>query len=1169
MRREYKVILIILMLVLAVFLTACDDLVGEAYRDASKRVKGTRSLPAYDESKVALKCNDGIWNGKEQGVDCGRACGKSCCRNGFHDKNLGECDIDRGVNCKNGCVWEKTNGPGGGKTLTIAIDPINTNILYTGTYPLTNNEFYPYDGGVYKSYDAGLTWQEKNKGIDNKEIWAMRIDPNNNNIIYAGSNDGDIYKSTDAAESWVKVKDKVDNFETIFSIEVDSENSNLVLAGSRYGRIYRSEDGGNSWETIYTEGSIEKGGVISSIHISPHYSNIIFATSGFMDVWDSNSDYGLFKSIDNGKTWTPITNGLEGNVNFGDTAFDPENENVVYAVNGLIGKEQGNIFKSDNLGESWSIINIPGGYPEFGGFTSIEIHYEQSNMMYVSGDGMTLLKSIDSGETWEYMTSGVMSSDNGGSFITGISLDPDNPNKIYVASYASGNFRSVNGGETWEEINNHLTFSYTKALAPDYSIRGGGGVYASSFTNGIHRTSGSLDWQRILNNNLGINGFARLATTPADINLIYGVGDLILTAGKTSTEEFRVSYDKGKNWQIITLPLLTTKFLTIVKDPTRVPVMRGGKNVFSMGAEVIATTEAHVFSAAIDSTNANTAYAATIDGGVYRTDDKGQTWNQKNNGLGGQTDIRTVAIDPLNSNKVYAGAVGDNPKVYYSNNKGELWQILNDDLTFTTISGHSQLQIHPDNKNKVYAGTWGGGTFMSTDAGKNWDRLGTDNWDAPFSPTCLAISPSDPNVIYACDRTSPQIWRHNNAGVDEGPHNWFPYYSFEEDEYMTTSAVAVHPTDSNKIDMAAFKPPIAHGGGLHLKDGGEIVDLGKDLPRSVLDIAINPSYPNIIYVTLHVHGVYKSINGGQTWKQLDDKGNGLPRTGFFDIDIDPMDTDIIYTAGLCGELPDYIMPQNLVPFILQKLGVIKNIDPNAKCGVYKSINAGEDWELVLETIGAATGIEIDGNDHNVLYVSDSSGGVWVSTNGGENWVQENTGGDGLDSLTMTSVKVKDDKVYASTQGSGVYAGQLTDDYSIVWDNQRSNKPKVHVFNMQINVDPQDNDIIYASAYPGGLFRSDDSGENWAGKNFATPSFISNDPNRKGYYAFAINPTNPENVVLCIFSKGCFISYDKRDTAVPFNTGLEIKDVYSIAFDPLGNYVYAGTNGGSVFRAKIE
>jgi hypothetical protein len=92
----------------------------------------------------------------------------------------------------------------------------------------------------------------------------------------------------------------------------------------------------------------------------------------------------------------------------------------------------------------------------------------------------------------------------------------------------------------------------------------------------------------------------------------------------------------------------------------------------------------------------------------------------------------------------------------------------------------------------------------------------------------------------------------------------------------------------------------------------------------------------------------------------------------------------------------------------------------------------------LGTIGEARGIEIDpANDQN-LYVADMMGGVWVSNDAGSSWRQENSG---LSSTSMTSVKMRGDYIYASTQGSGVYAGVINKDRSIVWDPGRSNKPK--------------------------------------------------------------------------------------------------------------------------------
>jgi len=1192
------------------------------------------------EMALVSKCNDGVWNGGEMGVDCGPVCDKDCCRNGYFDKNLGECDIDRGAKCNRSCEWEKTNGPHGGKFLRVAIDPIDSNIIYTAAYPISNPE-PTTDGGVFKSDNGGKTWTEKSKGIDNKELWAIEINPNNRNVLYVGSQDGDIYKTEDAGENWRKVREKSEevfdskdyNFDTIYSLEVDPENSDVVMAGGRYGNIYRTKNGGGSWDTVDEAWGLDTDGVISSIQYSPHDSNIIFATSGFMDVWDLDSRHGVFKSVDKGKTWEPATNGLEGNVNFGDTAFDPENPNIVYAVNGLIGTEGGNIFKSTDLGASWEKIHSGGS------LSSIEIHPNFPNVIYAGGEGMTIWKSTNGGQDWqningenviitskdqnnvksndviinagespdsgeefteestidneystengeiensaqtgENFTGGVMSSDNGGSFVTHLTFDPVDPNKIYVASYAAGNYKSIDGGDTWEEISDDLDFSYTKALAPYYDRKPG--IYASSFTNGIHRTSeinridGRLNWKRILNNGLGINGVRTLVTTKMDPDLIYGIGDLVIGSGVTSLEDFRVSYDRGVNWEIIRLPAVSRRKVKLSRDPTRLPVMvkrknRLGKdemtNVFSRGEIEIETTEPRVFSVAIDPTNADIAYAATIDAGIFKTVDKGKNWSQINNGLGSHKDFRTIAVAVVPAGergiqRVLAGAVGEDPEIYYSDNGGENWHKLNDDLTFTTIWGHSQLQIDPDDKETVYAGTWGGGIYKTGDGGHNWEGLTeTNDLDGPFSPTCLAVYPGrEQSILYACDRTDPIVWRSKNGG-----HSWHKFHVFDEKDYLLTSAITIDPQNSSKIYVSAFKKPLAHSGGLFVIEDDEGIDnIGSGLPRSAIDIEIDPNSHQTIYVTLHIHGVYKSTDGGQSWMRLDDK-NGLPRIGFYDIDVDSDNSNIVYATGLCGELPDYMIPPTKRgPADLKSF---QNLDPDAKCGVYKSTDGGEHWNLVLETVSEARGIEIHPQNHNALFVADMMGGVWVSTDGGRNWRQENTG---LGSISMTSVKVKDDCVYASTQGSGVYAGKLAHDYSIIWDKEKSNKPKARVFNMQIATDPINPQIVYASGFPGGLLRSDDGGHNWNDKNFLTPTPRIEDLSKNAYYAYAINPVWPENIVLCLFGKGCYISYDRMDFEMPFNAGLENKQVYSVTFDSSGEYVYAGVNGGSVFRAKV-
>jgi hypothetical protein len=247
--------------------------------------------------------------------------------------------------------------------------------------------------------------------------------------------------------------------------------------------------------------------------------------------------------------------------------------------------------------------------------------------------------------------------------------------------------------------------------------------------------------------------------------------------------------------------------------------------------------------------------------------------------------------------------------------------------------------------------------------------------------------------------------------------------------------------------------------------------------------------------------------------------------------------------------------------------------------VYKSEDAGDTWEHILETEGAGMNIAIHPDNNNLLFVADNNGGVWVSIDQGDTWRQEN---DGLGSLSVSGVKVQNNYVYVVTEGFGVYAGTVAmrsavnrftgnviEKGSIIWDDSRSNNLVNEVYNIQLMVDPTDSSRIFASSYPGGMMRSDDQGETWHSKNFLLPSFRLNDPDTKGYYAFAMNPNDPENIVTCLFGKGCYMSYDGLDFNIPFSVGLENKDVYNVVFDSSGEYVYAGTNGGSAFRAKVE
>lgn len=1085
-------------------------------------------------------------------------------------------------------VWTETNGPEGGDFIKIEVNPSNPNELLTGNSrnlyrsvnkgeewelvetlpenhifeiifnPINSSIAYvsTLPNGVYRSLDGGDTWTQINEGIDNLNVQKLVIDASNPEVLYAGTHGGGkIYKTMDGGNTW---SDKTGNFtiDKVTAIGLISSEEVYVGGGGslmgEHGRLYHTTDSGTSWKVV--DVGQEEDAYVQSILVNPNDNEEILI--GFADAYNRliGERSFLFKTTDGGKNWHPIKihPGLDTHIDL--LTYSEKNDDTIFLASG-------NLHKSVDSGETWTMLLGGVFSPECMAlscmdFLDLGIDPLDENVLYLPLNGAGIAKSLDGGNTWKHINNGLR-----GMGAAIMAADPFDPKTVYVGVQprGSGTFKTTNRGDTWTKLD-------------------AGGIY-HPFADEIY-------------------------VHPTNSNIIYHIADVAILFKSTDAGNTWESQFDPHHGQYHPYPAKTnfrfSPIYALEVAPSDSNVLYVAKNGFGIFKSEDGCTTPwtyqlfspdYTYSIAVDPTDPDVVYSGyqrkvfENNSGVYKRNGVDANWEEiftVPNSLG----VKSVEVDPSNPNRVYAGVAGSEGGIFFSNDHGETWQKLNEDLTFTTIWGHSQLQIDPTDKNTVYAGTWGGGTYKTINGAQDWSLLDENH---TFSPTFLAISKKDPNTIYACDRTEPKIHRSDDAG-----ETWYTYYDFGEG-HMLTSAVVIDPDDPDVIYAATFKPPMAHGGILmKIKDGQGIADLSSGLPRSVLDIEIDVNNPSVLYVTTHIHGVFKSTNGGDSWEQLDDRGTGLPRTGFYDIDVDPMNSSTLYATALCGELPDYMLPAG-----------VENLE--GRCGVYKSIDGGQHWAHILETISEAKGIDVDPNDSNNLYVADMMGGVWVSNNGGQNWRQENTG---LGSISMTSVKIKDDYIYASTQGSGVYSGIVNSDRSITWDTFRSNKPKAEVLNIQIEVDLSNPNRVYASAYPGGLLRSDDGGLHWNDKNFLTPSIEVDDPNIQGYYSFAINPSYPDIVWLGVYGKGMFVSYDGMDynmfasgrnnemmgkkitkvvvnpanpnevyvssedgifmtndngeTWNEMNEGLPTKDVFTLAIGSDGK-LYAGTRGYGVFR----
>lgn len=575
------------------------------------------------------------------------------------------------------------------------------------------------------------------------------------------------------------------------------------------------------------------------------------------------------------------------------------------------------------------------------------------------------------------------------------------------------------------------------------------------------------------------------------------------------------------------------------------------------------------YSIAVDPTNPDVVYSgynpkSSQDWAMVRqTTDGGNSWRTSLM-VPHSSGITSVAIDPNNPETVYAGSRGEVGEIYKSTDMGNSWSTLNEHFTMCTVWGQPQLIVDPNDTSIAYVATWLGGTWKTTDAGETWTLLR----DAPVSSTALSLNPLNSNVIYSADRTAPKIWKTTNAGS-----SWEEIADFSGDGAFMVNRVLA---EGDTIYVATFGPDL-HGGKLYKSadSGLTWADITGPLPRSVLDVAVDQINRDTLYVTLHPHGANKSIDGGKTWTELEN----FPNIGAYDIEVDPVDPTILYACGAGGFwVPDWCREPEGYAF-------------NDGSGVYKSTDSGLTWIKILETSNECRAIRIHPSDHNVLFAAAMDDGLQISTDGGHSWTSHNAG---LDTNVLTSCAVSKEKIYVGTQGCGVYSGRVDmDHWSVVWQPDLSNKPVPEVYSLVIGVDPMNSNRIFVGACPGGLYRSDDGGKTFYDKNFLTPSVISEDPLRQGFYTFALNPNNTNEVWLGTWGKGLYKSYDGMDFGIgahgkpfsmrwwamlgdikSFGTGANIADmkiygthINQIAIDPRPPHtVYVATEEG-VFKTS--
>ncbi len=650
-------------------------------------------------------------------------------------------------------------------------------------------------GGVWKSRDGGTTFKPVFDKQPVQSIGAIAIDPSNPKTVWVGTGEGwtrnsvsigdGIYRSTDEGETWTNVG--LPNAERIVRIVVHPKASATVYAcvpgklwsDSADRGLYKTTDAGRTWALVLKGPNLSTG--CSSVSMDPRNPEVLIA--GLWDFrrkgWtfrsggdgpDAPSGSGMFRSIDGGKTWTPMTaHGLPaapwGRV---ETAIATTNPKIVYA---LIESKTSALYRSDDGGATWqardnsqSMVWRP--------FYFARLVVDPTNAERLFKPDLDLIQSTDGGKTF--------SSSGGGSHGDwhDLWIDPANPKHV-IGGDDGGLWISFDGGNRWNKSNNLpiSQFYHVTVDAKDpYQVYGG--LQDNSSWVGDTAYAGGISNSRWENLGGGDGFWCVVDSTDPDAVYVESQGGFVQRVDRKTMvsrdiqpkpdykEKLRFNWntpiyasptqrgtiyigsqflfrsrDRGTTWQRIS-PDLTTN------DPDKQKQEQsGGVTIDNSSAEMHTT----IFTIGESPKNAAVIWAGTDDGNLQVTQNAGAKWT---NVAANVPDLPKGAwvnwIEPSRYDAATAYAafdrhtVGDmTPWIFRTTDYGKTWKRI-----APGIRGYAHV-IKEDlvERNLLFAGTEMG-LWISTDAGASWAEFKANNFPS-VAVRDLALQPRDHDLVIA------------------------------------------------------------------------------------------------------------------------------------------------------------------------------------------------------------------------------------------------------------------------------------------------------------------------------------------------------------------------------------------------------------------------------------
>jgi len=652
----------------------------------------------------------------------------------------------------------------GGRVVAVGGVPGDTRVAYFGAV----------GGGIWRSPNAGITWEPIFDGQPVASIGALAISPSSPNIIYAGSGESDIrsdlssgdgvYKSTDEGKSWTNIG--LRDSRQISRIAVDPHNPDVVFVaalGHAYGPneergVFKSTDGGKTWSKVLYKGP-EIGA--SDLAMASANPNVLFAGMwhALRPPWSTYAPVegpgsGLYRSTDSGATWTELTgHGLpDGQWGRVGVTVAPDGKRMYALIDA--GKKSG-LYRSDDGGDNWVLANAdPRLTSRAWYFNWPSIDPSNPDVVYIPN--VALYRSEDGGRTIS-----IVRGAPGGDDYHDIWVDPKNSDHL-ILGCDQGTTISLDGGKTWSLWYNQPTAQmYHVTTDNEFPYN----VYGAQQDIGSIGIPSRTDHHQITPRDPflvggGESGYSVI--DPSDPNVLYATGvygSVVRFDRRTSLSQNINPWPNqsfgtdiaGRKYRDPWTPMLTaspsekgvlylgTQYVLRTSDGglhwTQIsPDLTGAADASAPSPPSSALTTENakergygvVFSIAPSPLDAKLIWAGSDTGLLHVTRDGGQSWHDVTpHGLSAWSKISMIEASHFDPGVAYVAVdrhrLDDyTPRLYRTRDYGKTWQPITDGIAANAFV--RAIRQDTQKENLLFAGTEKG-VYLSFDDGEHWQPL--------------------------------------------------------------------------------------------------------------------------------------------------------------------------------------------------------------------------------------------------------------------------------------------------------------------------------------------------------------------------------------------------------------------------------------------------------------